>query len=74
MVPAIFNSFASAGIRIAAPLVFQVFLRTQIEHRRDGRLLVRVAMQLFAQGFKLGAKVESNTVNGVDALVQMPIS
>jgi len=48
--------------------------RAQIKHRRDGRLLVRVAMELFAQGFQFAAKVESNTVNGVDALIQIPIS
>ena len=31
-------------------------------------------MELLAQGFQLAAKVESNTVNGVDAPVQIPIS
>jgi hypothetical protein len=48
--------------------------RTKIKHRRDGRLSIRVAMQLLTQGFEFTAKVESNTVNGVDALVQIPIS
>ena len=31
-------------------------------------------MQLLTQGLEFGAKIESNTVNGVGALVQMPIS
>jgi hypothetical protein len=31
-------------------------------------------MQLLAQRFELAAKVESNTVNGVEAPVQIPIS
>ena len=48
--------------------------RPQIKDGSHRRLLIRIAVQLLAQGFELAAKVESNTINRASAIVQMPVS